>query len=94
MDCRFLYAHDCSVAEEKVESKEPTSDRQAKHEALQLELLIAADRFQVPELVSHCCGELAPSLSVRNAAERLILADQCHLVCLKVCHGVKCCSRM
>ena len=43
-----------------------------------MQLLAAADRFQVAELVELCVERLSSSLTVDNLAERLILADKCH----------------
>lgn len=47
-------------------------------------LLAAADRFQIPELVSICAAKLADSITIENAAERLLLAESCHAPALKV----------
>lgn len=46
-------------------------------------LLAAADRFQVTELTEFCSEQLAESISVANAAERLLLADGVHASSLK-----------
>lgn len=42
-------------------------------------LLVAADRFQVAELVALCVEHLASDLGVDNLAERFVVADQCGL---------------
>lgn len=42
-----------------------------------ISLLIAADRFQVTDLVALCAEHLEFGLSVDNLAERLAVADQC-----------------
>lgn len=44
---------------------------------LTAQLLVAADRFQVGDLVQLCAERLAASLSVTNLADQLRLADRC-----------------
>jgi len=46
-------------------------------------LLVAADRYQLSELVELSSSRLMDSLSPENVADRLILADQCQAIELK-----------
>ena len=46
-------------------------------------LLAAADQYAVPRLVAMCERALAASMTVSNAVERLVLADQHRAVQLK-----------
>ena len=61
-------AKKATAASAKVESKSVDSTQ----------LLAAADRFQVADLVELCIEQLSSSLSVENLADRLILADKCN----------------
>jgi len=51
---------------------------------LTIDLLAAADRFQIPELVSFCSDHLAACISPERAAELLEVANRFHLIKLKV----------
>jgi hypothetical protein len=47
------------------------------------QLLSAADRFQIPQLIEVCATKLIATIAVDNVADRLILADTCHAPRLK-----------
>jgi hypothetical protein len=48
------------------------------------QLLIAADRFQIPDLVDHCTAWLIGTLTLRNAAQRYALGSTCNIPALQV----------
>jgi hypothetical protein len=40
-------------------------------------MMLAADRFQLPDLLEICVANLGSSISIENLAERIMLADRC-----------------
>lgn len=63
---------------------QPSSEAQSIREQFPAMLLSAADRFQVADLAELCAQHLVKSISVANAVDILILAEETNSPMLKV----------
>lgn len=79
--------HEDTTAEQKrmTEKSEPDSDsKELRPQELAVQLLMAAERFQIPDLAAFCVERLKDDVTLENAAERYALGEMYHAPALKV----------
>jgi hypothetical protein len=78
-------------SEHRPRLKVSAQDCQQEADALDIELLTAADRFQLADLVTLCVERLISTCTIKTLASRIILSDMMHMPRLKVCSLSFCC---
>jgi len=93
---RFIYTGECNLdnlknrsrsdataAIAKNQSDSGLAESKYKHADGLVQLVAAADRYQIPDLVACCVPKLIDSMTAENATERFALAEDCSIPKLK-----------